>query len=79
MVCEAGHKTKGGEMSEKIFTAIYDEHYKMYKLWKDVFLAGFVWFDEDDKAWLFQQDDDFGGFSIQELQEILEFMRGLEW
>lgn len=67
-------------MSEKLFTMTYDEKYKKYKIYElrtGSQVAGFVWLDAN-RAWRFQQKEYFGGFTIQEVMEILEFMQGLE-
>jgi len=64
-------------MSEFLFTRLYDWNYKVYELRLEGRLAGYIWIDAN-RAWRFQQDDDFGGFTIPELQEITKFMQGLE-
>jgi len=67
-------------MSNKFFETVYNEEYKCYDIYPLVnvdYLVGVIWFHKEAKEWVLQRAESYL-FSSSELQEILEFMRGLE-
>jgi hypothetical protein len=67
-------------MSETFFRMTCHERHRLYRInaTNDGDFVGFIWFDEDCNAWVFELINNSFNFTAPELQEILEFMQRLE-